>query len=56
MAPRHYKELTRQEERKQIEFLELFRKRYPLPARMPKYFVLGAFPQKKKIVVFEDGE
>jgi hypothetical protein len=56
MSPKNSSQRSWAEERKHIEKMELFRKRYPLPARMPKYFVLSAFPTYKKIVTFHDDQ
>ena len=56
MAPKNASQRSWMEERKQIEKMELFRKRYPLPARMPKYFVLSTFPLSKKIITFHDDQ
>jgi hypothetical protein len=56
MAPKNITERSWNEERKHIESIDLFRKRYPLPARMPKYYVLNSFPYKKKVILFEDDQ
>lgn len=47
---------TRAEERKNIEAMQLFRKRYPLPARMPKYYVINSFAYKKSTMLFHDDD
>jgi len=54
MAPKNLIERTRSEERRHIEILDTFKKRCPLPARLPKYYVLSSFPQKKRSILFED--
>lgn len=56
MTPKNTTERSWSEERKHIEQLELFRKRYPLPARMPKYFVLDSFAYKKRTLQFVDDQ
>ena len=47
---------SRNEERKLIEMSEAFRKRYPIPSRMPKFVVLDAFPLKDRTMMFSDDE
>lgn len=56
MTPKNTTERSWSEERKHIDQMELFRKRYPLPARMPKYFILDSFPYKKNTLMFEDDQ
>jgi PDZ domain len=46
---------TRNQQRTDIEKMAQFRKQYPLPARMVKYFVLPTFPAlKKKVISFRE--
>lgn len=54
MAPKNTTQRSWNDERKHIERMELFRKRYPLPARMPKYYVLNSFPISNRTIMFED--
>jgi hypothetical protein len=46
----------RKAEMKKLELIESFRKRYPLPARMPKYTILKVFDAKKKTLTFINDE
>jgi hypothetical protein len=59
MTPKHtssqQQQRTRNQQRMDIEKMSQFRKQYPLPARMVKYFVLPTFPAlKKKVITFRD--
>lgn len=47
-------ERSRNEERRHIEAMDIYKKRCPLPARVPKYFTLS--PQKKSPIFFEDDQ
>jgi hypothetical protein len=46
----------RKAEMKKLELIESFRKRHPLPARMPKYVVLKVFDAKKNTLTFKNDE
>lgn len=47
---------SRSEEMRRVALLARFRKSHPLPARMPKYTVLGVFNDKKPMLLFKDEE
>ena len=46
----------RRTEMRQLELLTQFRKRHPLPARMPKFTNLNVFPSTKNTITFKDDE
>lgn len=56
MAPKNVPERSWKEERRLIEMLEVFRKRNPLPAKMPKYVVLKAFATREKTITFKNDQ
>jgi hypothetical protein len=47
---------NRQAEIRKLALAESFRKRYPLPARMPKYVILKVFDTKKNTLTFTNDE
>mmetsp|Transcript_19298 Transcript_19298/g.21549 ORF Transcript_19298/g.21549 Transcript_19298/m.21549 type:complete len:394 (+) Transcript_19298:203-1384(+) len=54
MVPKNLKERSRNEERRHIEIMDVFKKQCPLPARLPKYYMLSSFPSRKSCIQFED--
>jgi len=47
-------ERSRNEERRHIEAMDIYKKRCPLPAKLPKYFTL--LPKKKSPILFGDDQ
>jgi len=54
MAPKNLIKRTLNEERKRIEILDAFKKKFPLPERLPKYCLISSFSKKKPSILFED--